>query len=263
MAEPDRDQPAQKDAAQNDTDQNDADPAEPSTKDAIRASLHDAVRNSGLGQVSPGEVPRASSLLRAIGGIRGLTESLLPGLGFLLVYTFTKDVAMSVLAPVVVALVFVLIRLVSKSSATLAFAGLFGVGVSASLALMTGRAEDSFVPGLIINVVSVVVLVTSILFRWPFIGIIVGLLANEGASWRMERAKRFVLTLATWLWVGLFALRLIVQAPLYFTDQTELLATTKLLMGVPFYAAMVWVTWLLVRSVYPRPTTVGPRDETD
>ncbi len=65
-------------------------------------------------------------------------------------------------------------------------------------------------------------------------------------------AKRRVLTVATWLWVGVFALRLAVQAPLYFTQQTELLAAMKLLMGVPLYAAMLWVTWLLVTSVYRR-----------
>lgn len=236
-------------------------PGDDSTREAIRASLTDAVRKSSIGQLAPGEVPHASTLLKAIGGIRGLAESILPGLGFLVVYSITHDLVLSVLAPVAVALVFVVVRLVAKTSPTLAFAGLFGVGISALLALMTGRAEDNFVPGLIINVVSVLFLVTSILIKWPFIGIIVGLLANEGTAWRQDRAKRKVLTFATWLWVSLFSLRLIVQAPLYFAGQTELLATMKLIMGVPFYAAMVWVTWLLVRTVYPRPTA-GRVDDT-
>ena len=62
-----------------------------------------------------------------------------------------------------------------------------------------------------------------------------------------------VLVLATWLWVGLFSARLLVQTPLYLSGQTEWLAATKLVMGVPLYAGMVWVTWLLVRTVYPRP----------
>jgi hypothetical protein len=117
---------------------------------------------------------------------------------------------------------------------------------------MTGKAEDNFVPGLIINVVSVLVLLTSIAVRWPLIGVIVGLLTNELTEWREDRLKRRVLTVATWLWVGLFSARLLVQAPLYFAGQTEALAATKLLMGVPLYAAMLWVTWLLVRAAYGR-----------
>lgn len=225
-----------------------------SAKDAIKASLEDAVRGSAIGHLAPGEVPRASSLLKAIGGIRGLTESILPGLGFLVVYTITHELVLSVLAPVAVALCFVAIRLISRTPASLAFAGLFGVGVSAVLAMMTGRTEDNFLPGLIINIVSVLVLLTSIAIRWPFIGVIVGFLANEGTAWRENVQKRRVLVLATWLWVGLFSARLLVQGPLYLSSQTEWLAAMKLIMGVPLYAAMVWVTWLLVRTVYPRPT---------
>lgn len=228
-----------------------------SAKNAIKASFEDAVRNSAIGQLAPGEVPRAASLLKAIGGIRGLIESILPGLGFLVVYTVTHELMASVLAPVAVALCFVAIRLFSRTSPSLAFAGLFGVGISAILAMLTGRTEDNFLPGLIINVISVVVLLTSIAVRWPFIGVIVGFLANEGTAWRQNLQKRRVLVFATWLWVGLFSARLLVQAPLYLSSQTEWLAATKLIMGVPLYAGMVWVTWLLVRTVYPRPAVEG------
>jgi hypothetical protein len=61
-----------------------------------------------------------------------------------------------------------------------------------------------------------------------------------------------VLTVATWVWVGLFALRLAVEVPLYLTAQVELLAAVKLVLGVPLYAAVLWVTWLLVRTVFVR-----------
>lgn len=235
-------------------------PQPDSAREAIKSSLEEAMRNSAIGQLTPGEVPRARSLLKAVGGVRGLTESILPGLGFLVVYTITHELVISVLAPVAVALCFVAVRLVARSSATLAFAGLFGVGISAVLAMVTGRAEDSFVPGFIINIVSVLVLVASIIAKWPVIGVIVGFLSNEGTAWRKDAPKRQMLTWATWLWVGLFSARLLVQAPLYFSSQTEWLAATKLIMGVPFYAAMVWVTWLLVRSVYPRPAEQKSED---
>ena len=61
-----------------------------------------------------------------------------------------------------------------------------------------------------------------------------------------------MLTVTTWLWVGLFSLRLGVQVPLYLAEQAAALAATKLLMGLPLYAAVLWVTWLMVRAVYAR-----------
>lgn len=228
------------------------DKPEPEPVETFKEAFGGAVRKAGIGQVAPGEVPTAKSLLAAVGGIRGLVEAILPGLGFLIVYAITQEVLPSVIAPVVVAVAFVVIRLVTKSSVTPALAGVFGIALSAGLALFTGRAEDNFVLGLIINVVSVLVLLVSLVVRWPLIGLIVGVLTNEFTAWRKDAAKRRVLTLCTWLWVGLFSLRLVVQAPLYFSGQTEWLAGTKLLMGVPLYAAMLWVTWMLVTSVYDR-----------
>lgn len=227
----------------------------------MRESLSAAAHRAGIAKVAPGEVPTASSLLAAVGGLRGLIEAILPGLGFLVVYSITGDVLVSVLVPVAVSLVFVAIRLLSRTPATQAFAGVFGVAISAALAIFTGRAEDNFVPGLIINAVSIVTLLVSLAVRWPLIGVIVGLLTNELTEWRADRAKRMVLTLATWLWVGLFSLRLAVQAPLYFAGQIEWLAATKLLMGVPLYGGMLWVTWLLVRSVYGKSLNAPLADE--
>lgn len=228
------------------------DTREPDQEESFREAFRTAVSKAGIGQVTPGEVPTGSSLLRAVGGVRGLIEAILPGLGFLVVYAITREVLPSVIAPVVLAVAFVVIRLASKTPATQAFAGVFGIALSAGLALFTGRAEDNFALGLIINVISVAVLLVSLVVRWPISGLVVGVLTNELTQWRKDKAKRRVLTVSTWMWVGVFSLRLAVQAPLYFTSQTELLAGMKLLMGVPLYAAMLWVTWLMVTSVYRR-----------
>lgn len=222
---------------------------QPSFSEAMSA----AVRGAGISQVKPGEAPTAGALLSAIGGIRGLIESILPGLGFLVVYTFTKQLLPSVLAPLVVAVIFVVIRIVTKSPATSAIAGVFGIALSAGLALFTGRAQDNFVLGFVINAVFLVALLVSLAVRWPLIGVIAGLLTGDTAGWRKDKAKFRVVTIATVLWVALFALRLAVELPLYFAGQTEWLGGLKLLMGVPLYAGMLWVTWLLVRTVYARP----------
>jgi len=217
---------------------------------SLSQTFADAARRAGIGQVTPGETPTAASLIRAIGGVRGLIESLLPGLAFLVIYTITSDLTPSVLAPVIVAVGFIVVRAVTRSPVMPAVTGLLGVAISAALALFTGRAEDNFLPGLIINAVSIVVLVVSIIVRWPLIGIIVGLLTGDSTGWRADRAKFRVVLVATWCWVGLFALRLGVEGPLYLAGQAAALGSVKLILGVPLYAAMLWVTWLLVRTAF-------------
>lgn len=230
------------------------DPSDPAPLDdprvSLAAQLQAAARRAGIGQVAPGEVPTAAALLTAIGGVRGLVESIVPGLGFVVVYTITRDVVPSVLIPLVLAVAFVVARAVQRGPVAQALAGVFGIALSAGIALLSGRAENNFVPGLIINAASLLAMLVSIAVRWPLIGVVVGLLTNEGTGWRADRAKRRVLVLATWLWAGLFAARLAVQVPLFLAGDVALLGTLKLVMGVPLYAGLLWVTWLLVRTVY-------------
>jgi len=59
---------------------------------------------------------------------------------------------------------------------------------------------------------------------------------------------RRVAYLATVVWACFFGFRLAVQVPLYLSHATAALAATKLLMGVPLYAALLWATWLMMRS---------------
>ncbi|MBT2500984.1 DUF3159 domain-containing protein [Curtobacterium sp. ISL-83] len=224
---------------------------------SLHAQLREAVRKAGISQVAPGEAPTGRALVAAVGGVRGLAESVLPGLAFLVVYAITKELVPSVVIPVVVGLVFVVLRLVQRQSLAMAFAGILGVAISAGLALITGRAESNFIPGIIINAVWLVGLLLTLAIRRPLIGVIVGFLLppNEDGShqdWRADPGKRRVLTVATWLWVALFAIRLVIEVPLYLTAQVELLAGIKLITGVPLYAALLWVTWLLVRTVFER-----------
>jgi len=104
-----------------------------------------------------------------------------------------------------------------------------------------------------------VALVVSLLMRRPLVGVITALLTGD-AQWRADPAKRTVLTVATWLWVGMFVLRLGVQVPLYLAEQAAALAATKLLMGLPLYASVLWVTWLMVRAVYARHAQETPAE---
>lgn len=221
----------------------------PSVSDGLAA----AARKSGFGAVKPGETPTGPALLAAMGGIRGLIESIVPGLAFLVVYTITGQLLPSVLIPFGIAVIFVVARVITKSPSTSALAGVLGIAISAGLSLLTGRAEDNFVLGFFINGAFLLALLISIVVRWPLIGVIASLITSEGSGWRKDKARFRVALVATILWAGLFALRLGVELPLYFSGNTQALAALKLVLGVPLYAALLWVTWLLVRTVYARP----------
>jgi hypothetical protein len=225
-----------------------ATPVDPSVRDALAS----AARRSGVGQVAPGETPTGSALLTAMGGIRGLVESILPGLSFLVIFTITQQLVVSVVVPVIVAGGFVAVRVVSRTPVSSALVGVLGVAMSAGLALFTGRAEDNFLLGFIINAVFLSAIVVSLLARRPLVGVLAALLVSTANDWREDRAKFQVALIATFVWAGMFALRLAIELPLYFAQATQALAAMKLLLGVPLYAGVLWVTWLLMRTAYGR-----------
>jgi hypothetical protein len=208
-----------------------------------------AVGDSAFGAVRPGEAPTSEALWSAVGKTRGVVEAVVPGVGFLSVYTATQSLPWSVGAPVVAALIFILARVVQRSPVMPAVAGLVGVGASAGVALWSGRAEDNFLLGFGVNAVWVVALLISLLAGRPLVGVVAGVLTSD-SNWRSDPATRKVATSATWLWVGVFGGRLAVQVPLYLAGDVGGVAIAKLVMGVPLYAGALWFTWLLMRAVY-------------
>lgn len=231
----------------------DSDPEVP-REPTFRESFADAMRKTGIGQVAPGEVPTAASLLTAVGGVRGIVESIVPGLGFLVAYSLTKNLLLSVLIPLGLAVVFLILRIVSRGGPLQAVTGILLLAVSAVIALVSGKAEGNFVVGIWTNSAFLLVILISLVVRWPLIGVIVGFLTNEITEWRKDASKRRVLVIATWLWAVLFGIRLAVELPLYFAHNASALAAVRLVTGVPLYAIFLWITWLLVRTVYARKT---------
>jgi hypothetical protein len=178
---------------------------------------------------------------------------------FLVVYSFTLSLWWSVSAPVIISMGFILTRLIQRSPVQPAVVGFAGIAASAAVAILSGRPENNFVLGLWVNGVSVSVLLGSLIVGRPLIGVIAGLLTGDN-QWHRDRAKRVMAIVATGLWVVMFALRLAVQVPLYLAGEeaVQSLATARLVMGLPLYGATLWLTWLLLRSVYrgePQPST--------
>ena len=70
-----------------------------------------------------------------------------------------------------------LLRLVRKESIQQAISGLFAVAVAVVIAARTGQARDFFVLGIVRNAVIGVVMLGSILVRWPLVGVVAEFLA--------------------------------------------------------------------------------------
>jgi hypothetical protein len=219
-----------------------------------------AAEKSGLGALARDEKLSGRDLLSAVGGVRGILEALLPGLVFLVTYSvltsfgdWETQVALvpALAASVGLAVVFTVVRIVTKGQPTQAIAGLIGVLASAALALWTGNARDNYVIGFFTNAGYALALLVSLLVRWPALGLIVGFLMGEGLAWRDDRRKYRAAQFLTLVWIGLFVARLAVQLPFYLVDNVEALGATRLLMGVPLYALVLVFTWLVVRAVYP------------
>lgn len=226
------------------------------------------------------------SLAQAVGGVRGLAESVAPGLVFVVAFVATQDLTVSVVASVAAALVATAARLVQRTPVTQALGGLLGVGVGVVWAWRSGEAENFYAGGLLVNAGYLVVLLGSILLRKPLVGYVVEALrtgwspqqakdrvgtpeatspalgerpASDGddeapspfaglTAWVQDRAKVRRYSIATWFWVGMFALRLAVKTPLYFAGDVAWLGTFHLVLGVPLWALVLFLTWVVVRD---------------
>ncbi|GAB4085907.1 hypothetical protein GCM10028784_25370 [Myceligenerans cantabricum] len=229
------------------------------------------------------------SPLAAVGGVRGMAESVAPGVVFVVLFVILQDLLVPLVASLAVAVAATVVRLVQRTPLTTALGGLVGVVIGAVWAWRTGDAENVFVWALWTNAAYLVAMLVSILVRWPAIGLFVEALAsgltpdqvrkNAEADqapssdaapgepsgrdraddepspfaaltvWRQDPAKVRAYTIATWLWVAMFALRLAVKTPLYLAGTVGWLGTFHLVLGVPLFALVLFGCWIVIRPV--------------
>jgi hypothetical protein len=190
------------------------------------------------------------SLLVSMGGVQGIVESIVPGLLFVVIFAISQMVYLSIAISASVSVGFILLRILRRKPLSQAIGGLIGIGIASFLAFRDGGSgRDYFLTGFATNLIYLVPLAISVIVRWPLIGVVAGFLLSEKTAWRKDKYQMRVFTAATLLWVGIFSARLLVQWPLYLADNLGALATARLVMGLPLYAAGLWVTWLMLRGV--------------
>ncbi len=189
-------------------------------------------------------------LSNAIGGWRGIVDSSAASLVFVVAYLVSGHrLDLAVWCAVATGVAVMVWRLARHQSVQQVLAGFLGVAVSAWLASRTGQAEDFFLPGLLINAAYAAAFLVSILVRWPLLGFVVGSLTGDPIGWHADAGLRRVYAAASWIWVAVFGLRLLVQVPLYLAGAVGLLGVAKIVLGWPLYLLGAYLSYRVVAPV--------------
>ncbi len=196
---------------------------------------------------APVPAPKPTALAEAIGGVRGIIDSGAPIVVFVVVVA-VGTLRAAVLAALGVAVVVSGIRLARREPVRYAISGCLGVGVSAVVALRTGKAEGFFLPGIAVQAVYGLAFLGSIAVRRPLVTVVLRGLGRPVPGRRIALAT-------TALWAGVFLVRAVVQGALYLAGQPGWLAAVRIGMGWPLTFLALAATASAVR---PRSTDQAP-----
>jgi Protein of unknown function (DUF3159) len=210
-------------------------------------------------------------LKQAVGGVRGLVDSGLASTAFVAVYALGgRRLAPALWAALGVTVALLVVRAVRREPLRQALSGVLAVGLSALIAVVTGRAANFFVVGIVIQVLYAAAYLVSLAVRWPLMGVIVGPMVGEGMAWRSDPPRRRAYWWCSWIWFAVFVFRTAVQVPLYLQDKVVTLGIVKIAMGWPLFALAGLASWLILRRVPPTlpvtatdPDPSGVDDEVD
>ncbi len=188
-------------------------------------------------------------VLAAFGGKKGLIDSGIPSILFLVIFNLRDNLQDALVAAVVVSAILTIIRLAMRETVQHAFGGLIGVLICAWFANRTGNPSDLYLPKLLTNLGYGTVYLIANLVGWPILGLMLGPILGENLLWRHDPARKAAYIRAGWLWVGMFFLRIAVQYPIYRSGNVNLLGTVNLAMGYPLFIATGYATWIILRSV--------------
>lgn len=201
---------------------------------------------------NPGHHEDKAKVLAAFGGKKGLIDSGIPSVIFLVVFNVTDELQSALIASVAVSALLTIIRLAMRETIQHAVSGLIGSLICAWFANRTGNASDLYLPKLLTNLGYGSVYLIANLAGWPILGLLLGPILGENLQWRKDPARARAYKRASWLWVGMFFIRIVVQYPIYRSGNVNLLGTVNLAMGYPLFLATAYGSWMILKSV---PTT--------
>ncbi|MGI9131767.1 MAG: DUF3159 domain-containing protein [Candidatus Nanopelagicaceae bacterium] len=190
-----------------------------------------------------------AKVVTALGGKKGIIDSTIPSLVFLLTYNITHNLRACLYVSIATAVLLLIWRLIKRDTFMHAISGFIGVAFCGWFAWKTGSAKDYYAPSLWKNSAFMLVYLISILVKYPLIGVLLGPILGENLNWRKDPKRLAAYTKATWIWFALFAIRLLIQYPLFKANALNALGIANIFLGFPLYLATLWGTWLVIRKV--------------
>lgn len=190
-------------------------------------------------------------VIGALGGAKGLIDSGLPAIVFLVTFNVTDELRTAIWGALGLSLVLAIYRLARKDTIQHSISGVIGVLICAYFANRTGSATGFYIPKLLTNLGYGSVYLIANLVGWPILGLVLGPLLGENLTWRKNPARKKMYVKASWIWVAMFFSRIAVQYPIYKSGNVNLLGTVNLAMGYPLFFAAAYFTWVIIKSQPP------------
>ena len=191
------------------------------------------------------------TVVNALGGKKGLIDSGIPSVVFLLTFNFRHDLQFSLISALALSLILAIVRLAKKDTIQHAISGVLGVVICAFFANRSGNPSDFYIPKLLTNLAYGSAYLIANLAGWPILGVVLGPLLGENFEWRKNPERKRVYIRASWIWVAMFFARIAVQYPIYRSGNVNLLGTVNLAMGYPLFFAAAYGSWLIIKSEPP------------
>jgi len=191
------------------------------------------------------------TVVNALGGKKGLIDSGIPSVVFLLTFNFRHDLQLSLISALALSLILAIVRLAKKDTIQHAISGVLGVVICAFFANRSGNPSDFYIPKLLTNLAYGSAYLIANLAGWPILGVVLGPLLGENFEWRKNPERKRVYIRASWIWVAMFFARIAVQYPIYRSGNVNLLGTVNLAMGYPLFFAAAYGSWLVIKTAPP------------
>ncbi len=203
-------------------------------------------------------VPTFSEQVSAqLGGVRGMVESSVPVIAFVLV-NIVWELRPALLIALATALAIAGFRLSRRQPVRHAVNGLVGIGIGALIAWKTGSPKDFYLPGILLSLGYGLAMIASVALRRPLVGWIWAVVADGGSTrWRERAELRRTFGRLTVLWAATYLVKVAVNFWVYFAaglsedQKASILGIMRIVLGFPPYALLLALTVWAVRRQLP------------
>jgi hypothetical protein len=208
-------------------------------------------------------------LATALGGRRGMVEAAVPTIMFTLLWLSTRHLYLALGVSLGAAAALLVVRLVQRTTPQFVLNAIFGIGIGwlfVHIAASRGGSADDqalayFLPGILYNIAYSLAFGLTCLIGWPLVGFMVGSVTGDPTAWHRDKQVVRLCTRLTWLLALPCAVRVAVQAPIWFAGHSgamdagaavATLGVLKIALGWPMQlAALAAMVWLLGRNHTP------------